>query len=519
MDVMLTNSASQPRLSKSKFLAGLQCHKRLYLEVHQPSLAAKPDAATQAILDMGNEVGEWARRRFPGGVLVHHGHRQAAAAIEQTSALMRIRDVPAIFEAALQHGPVLVRADILERVSDDANGAVRWRLIEVKASSRVKSVHLDDLAIQSHVAAGAGLALSSTCLMHINTRYRYEHGEVDPSRLFTIQDVSDAVGARRRMVPDRLAAMQAMLQAGEPPAVEPGDQCMSPYECPFWSHCTKDKPTRWIYCLPGGKRALSEFKEQGLQTIDEIPDGTALTIIQRRVKDGVEWVSPELQATLDSVTYPVHHLDFETVMPPVPRYSMTRPYQAIPVQWSDHIEYESGVVLHREFLHQNCTDPRKELTIGLLDALGDRGSICVYSDYERVILEQLAEALPEFRRDLEQVIARLWDLLPVIRNHYYHPGFAGSYSIKSVLPAVIPSMAYEDLPIRDGGQAASQYYRMVFVETDWVARATTSEALLRYCAHDTVAMLELRRALRQKASRLARGTASAAHSPETSGEP
>lgn len=509
MDSTSPDTASRSRLSKSKFLAGLQCPKRLYLEVHQPWLAAKPDAATQAILDMGHEVGEWARRRFPGGVLVHRGAHNVPAAIDRTAALLRARGVPAIFEAALQYGPVRVRVDVLERVTDDGDGPERWRLIEVKSSTRVKDVHLEDLAIQSHVAAGTGLTLDATCLMHVNSRYRHESGEIDPAQLFTIQDVSDSVFARRRMVPERLAAMQAVLNAGAPPVIEPGDHCMSPYECPFWSHCTKDKPARWIYYLPGGRQALDGLKEGGLQTIDEIPEEATLTVVQRRVKDDVEWVGPELLAKLDAVSYPVHHLDFETIMPPVPRYARTRPYQAIPVQWSDHIEQESGTVHHREFLHEDGTDPRRPLTIALLEAVGDRGSICVYSDYERVILEQLAVALPDFRSDLRQVIARLWDLLPVIREQYYHPGFAGSYSIKSVLPALIPSLAYDDLTIRDGGQAASQYYRMVFVETDWVARAEVREALSRYCARDTLAMVELRKALREKALRRHASSASA----------
>jgi predicted RecB family nuclease len=145
------------------------------------------------------------------------------------------------------------------------------------------------------------------------------------------------------------------------------------------------------------------------------------------------------------------------------------------------------------------SDPRKALAEALLKSLGEQGSICVYSPYERSILEQLAVALPSLKSALSHIIGRLWDLFPIIRDHYYHPAFAGSYSIKSVLPAMVPSLAYDDLAIKEGGHAASQYYRMVFVETDWVERATIEEALLRYCARDTLAMVELRRALKEKA--------------------
>jgi hypothetical protein len=96
-------------------------------------------------------------------------------------------------------------------------------------------------------------------------------------------------------------------------------------------------------------------------------------------------------------------------------------------------------------------------------------------------------------------VQRIWDLHPIVRDHYYHPLFKGSYSLKEVLPALIPSLGYEDLAIKEGGHAASEYYRMVFVETDWVERAAIAEALLRYCARDTLAMVELRRALMEKA--------------------
>jgi len=486
-------------LSKSKFLSGLQCHKRLYLEVHHPSLATKPDAATQAMFDMGTEVGELARSRFSGGVLVAAGYRQTEAALAQTVELVQNPMVPAIFEAAFLYNGVLIRADVLERVLTAEGQPCGWRLIEVKSSTKVKDVHLEDLAVQSEVILGAGLTLVSVGLMHINTGYLYREGAIDLTELFTIQDLSEAVAQRRTAVPERLATMSRMLLQTQPPAIEPDRHCHTPYDCPFWEHCTKDKPARWIHYLPGSKQVVSQLAQQGVTTIDEIPDGTKLSPVQRHVKDNVEWVSAKLGSVLKAVQYPVHHLDFETVMLAVPRFSETRPYQALPVQWSNHIEQPNGELRHEEFLHNDVSDPRKSLAEALLESLGDRGSICVYSPYERSILEHLAVAVPSLRQALLRIVGRLWDLFPIIRDHYYHPAFGGSYSIKSVLPAMVPSLAYDDLAIKEGGYAASQYYRMVFVETDWVERANIQEALLAYCKRDTLAMVELRRALKEKA--------------------
>ncbi len=487
------------RLSKSKFLSGLQCHKRLYLEVHHPSLATKPDAATQAMFDMGTEVGELARSRFPGGTLVEAGYRQSEAALAQTAALIQDPTVPAIFEAAVLHSGVLIRADVLERVFPAEGQPCGWRLIEVKSSTKVKDVHLEDLAVQSEVILGAGLSLVSVCLMHINTAYLYRDGAIDLTELFTIQDLSEAVAQRRAAVPERLATMTRMLLQAQPPAIEPDRHCHTPYDCPFWDHCTKDKPPRWIHYLPGSKQVVDQLTQQGITTIDEIPAGTSLSPVQRRVKENVEWVSEKLGSTLKTVQFPVHHLDFETVMLAVPRFPETRPYQALPVQWSNHIEQDHGDVVHHEYLHGEGTDPRKQLAVALLESLGSKGSICVYSPYEKSVIEQLAEALPVLRSALLALVKRIWDLHPIVRDHYYHPHFGGSYSLKEVLPALVPSMGYDDLAIKEGGHAASQYYRMVFVETDWVEREKIQEALLAYCKRDTLAMVELRRALKEKA--------------------
>lgn len=493
------SASDSHRLSKSKFLAGLQCHKRLYLDIHTPELATPPDEATQAILDMGTDVGVLARRRFPGGILVETDHRHAADALRRTAELIGLPSVPAIFEGAFQWDGVLVRVDVLERVAGQGGESIGWSLIEVKSSTRVKDVHLDDLAIQFVVLKGAGLPLVRAGLLHVNTQYVYPGGDVDVTQLFTLADVTDPVMTKCGAVQERLTAMKQMLAQPGPPAIEPDGHCHTPYECPYWAHCTREKPARWIFHLPGGDRTYRALADKGIHTIDEIPDTITLSPAQRRMKDNREWVSAGLSDAMRAIRYPVHHLDFETFMPAVPRFPKTRPYETIPTQWSNHIEFEDGTVHHEAYLCGDPVDPREDLTTALLKSVGETGSICVYSGYERSVLERLAETRPSVRAQLKQVIARLWDLYEVIKGHYYHPGFRGSYSIKDVLPAVVPTLHYDDLEIQDGSLAARAYYRMVFEESDWVERLRIRDALLQYCMRDTQAMLEIRRALREKA--------------------
>jgi predicted RecB family nuclease len=484
------------RLSKSRYLAGIQCPKRLYLEIHARELAGEIDEGTQAVLDAGTRVGALARERYPGGVLVDVEYFKVAEGLERTTALLADPGVPAIYEGFIQFDGVIVRPDILVRARGD-----RWRLIEVKSTSRVKDEHLDDLAIQAYVLTGVGLTLEATCLMHINTAYLYPGGTLDLGQLFQEQDLTREVADRQTQTPNRLAAMRQILAAPAAPAVEPDDHCQDPYECPFWDHCTQDKPARWVYYLPGGRQAYRDLVALGVQTIDEIPLGFPLALLQRRVQENVEWVGPGLRAALDTVQYPVHHLDFETLGSAIPLYPNTRPYQAIPFQWSNHIETTDGELRHEAYLCPAERDPRQELAVALLKTLGKKGSICTYTGYERGVLTSLAEALPRLRRDLLRVCDRLWDLHPIIKEHYYHPGFEGSFSIKAVLPAVVPRLAYDDLEIQEGSMASRQYFRMMFETEDEAEKTRIQAALLKYCERDTLAMVELRKALLAKVHR------------------
>src|ERR1039458_9270553 len=172
------------RISKSKFVAGCQCLKRLYWQVHEPELAAEPDAATEAIMAQGHEVGLLARQLFPGGIEVGSdgGLDQA---IRTTRELVANPEVPAVFEGTFEHGSVLMRVDILHRRRDN-----RWRLIEVKSATSLKEENLDDVGIQKHVVSRSGLDLASVCLAHVNRSYVFSGGAIDPRQFFRIRNLT-----------------------------------------------------------------------------------------------------------------------------------------------------------------------------------------------------------------------------------------------------------------------------------------------------------------------------------------
>lgn len=489
--------SSQPpiRLSKSKFLSGLQCSKRLYLEIYHPEFADVADPVRQAIMEMGTEIGAIARKRFPQGILVEQGYRQTSAALRRTTELVLDPATVAIFEGAFEWQGTFVRVDVLERVDEHT-----WRLIEVKSTAKVKAIHLQDLALQAEVLLGAGISLIGTGLMHLNTRYVYEGGPLDLGALFVVADVTESVKERSPQINEALSNMRRMLSEPCPPTIEPDGHCHSPYECPFWGNCTKEKPSRWIYALPGSRQTFRDLQAKGVELIDEIPEDFPLTILQQRMKDNVEWMSPEFAPILRAVQYPIHHLDFEMFMPAIPPYPGTRPYRPIPIQWSNHIEYEDGRVEHESYLCTDPKDPREEIAESVLATVGEVGTICVYSENERHILLSLGDAVPSLKDPLVAIVERLWDLFQVLQRHYYHPDFAGSFSIKTVLPALVPSLSYENLDIQNGAMASVIYRKMVFDEPDLIERSRMANAMLEYCAQDTLGMLKLRHVLLAKSS-------------------
>ena len=160
----------------------------MYLKVHEPETAPEPDEAQQATFDQGYEVGLLATKAFPGGVAVEEDYLHHAEAVARTQDLMGDKNVPAIFEAAFTFQDVKVRVDILERLPRN-----RWRLIEVKSTSKLKDTHYDDVAIQKYVLEGCGLKLSESCLMHLNREYVYAGGEYDLDQLFAINDLTEDI--------------------------------------------------------------------------------------------------------------------------------------------------------------------------------------------------------------------------------------------------------------------------------------------------------------------------------------
>jgi predicted RecB family nuclease len=486
------------KLSKSRFVAGCQCLRRLYWQVHEPELAAQPDAAADAIIQQRHEVGMLARTLFPGGVEVDCS-RGLADAIRTTRELIANPAVPAIFEGVFEYHNVLVKVDILHRRRDG-----RWRLIEVKSTSEANDHHLEDVAIQYRVVSRSGVDVASACLAHVNRNY-VRGKSIDAKRFFRIRNVTRRIQRLQPKLTFQLRSEFSVLEMPQPPDVKPGKHCTAPVTCEFFERCNPPRPHDHIAFLPRfHSTAMEELEELGVELIRDIPDDFELTEIQRRaaacVTSGSPWYSPELHDVLGGLTYPLYFADFETVNRAIPPFAGMRPYDHLPFQWSVHVQRQpSAEPQHYEFLATDASDPRREFISSLCNVSGDSGNIVVYSSFELQRLSDLAAWLPEYAERINAIQSRLFDLLPVVREHTYHPAYAGSYSIKSVLPALVPEMSYEGMEVADGQAAGIAWESLIRGDLDQAEHEKITKALLDYCGQDTLALAALVKHLRSVA--------------------
>jgi len=480
-------------------MSSLQCLRRVHLEVNRPELATF-SPRTQAAFDLGHEVGDIAVRLYGGGqgAYIEYDGGSLGPALEQTRELMASPLRRPIFEATLQHDGVLVREDVLLPLV--ADGRDSWRIVEVKASTRIKPEHVQDCAVQAWVHLQAGYPLSRIALAHIDNTFVYG-GDGDYGGLLLENDLTEAVFDLLPAVPAWVAQAREAV-AGPLPQVAVGAHCTKPYECPFLQACWPvrgEGGVRYpVTGLGGDRKKLGVWVISGFRDIRDVPAAAITSETQSRIhrltREERAELLPGARAFVEELAYPRFYLDFETIGPAIPIWPGTRPYQALPFQWSCHIERAPGVLDHAEFLDLSGKPPMRGLADALIRTLGSAGPVLMYTTYERSVIAGLAAMYPDLAPPLEAIAARLVDLHPVTRANYYHPDMLGSWSIKAVLPTIAPDMDYAGLEgIHEGTEASAAYLEAIAPSTPAERKESLRGELLNYCRHDTEAMVRLLR--------------------------
>lgn len=476
-------------LSKSLFMRGLQCKKSLWLHINNPAVKSATDESQDAF-QLGYIVGDLGRKRFPGGVLVAYDGHTYTDQIARTAQLLA-EGTTTIYEAAFMHDDVFVKLDILHKTESG------WEMYEVKSSTSAKPHYIPDIALQYYVASGAGCEISKAALLHINNQY-VRCGDIDPGLLFTCQDLTQQVLAEQQQVSQELLQMKLVLAADEP-QISLGRYCETPYLCDFWGYCSRHLPENSVFCLAGlGKPDSYALHNSGVVRIDDISPGTLGWRQQMQIdgllqhKDHIDTTA--IRSFLSRLTYPLYFLDFETTfMTAVPLFDRTRPYQQVPFQFSCHVVDTPGVQpRHFAFLAQAGNDPQREFIQKLLEVVPDSATIVAWNmKFEKARLAELATAFPEFSAELHTRIDNFIDLMhPFEQRALYLWQFNGSYSIKSVLPVMVPELSYHDMEISDGGAAATAWIKLAEIESS-SEREQLEKALLDYCCLDTLAMVKI----------------------------
>lgn len=479
-------------LSKSKYLSGLQCSRYLWVSMHEPEKLPELDAFTKLLFEQGHLVGESAKQLFPDGINI--SVEDFISNVEQTRELIK-RNKP-LFEAGflvrINSDQIFARADILNPIGED-----QWDIVEVKSSTRIRDIDIQDVSFQKYCYQKAGLNIRKCFLMYINNQY-VRHGDLDPKQLFNLDDITDKVDRVIDNVEEKISRMFDIIKSSEYPDANISSQCTDPYDCPLISECWRLLPGDSVFSLYRAGAKAFELYESGISSIRDIPLDFRLTDMQQIQKTceetGMPYINKKgIKEFLEVLQYPLYYLDFETYNPVLPEFDGTKPYQTIPFQFSLHVVEEAEAKSkpkHVCYLADGDKDPRPEFLMKLRDVLGNKGSIIVYNKaFEGGVLKALAKVYPAYSRWIEEVIERTIDLMePFRRFYYYHPLQKGSISIKKILPA-LTGKKYENLAISDGAEASVAFQRLKYGDLTNSEIKQIREDLRNYCKLDTEAMI------------------------------
>jgi hypothetical protein len=482
-------------LSKSKYCLGLQCPKLLWFQHNAKNRIPGADQATQVLFDQGHEVGDLSKKLYPDGIEIGWND-DFNDAVRQTQALLKERRP--LFEASFLANRAFARADILNPVGRD-----QWDIIEVKMTSAVKDIHCHDVAFQRFCYESAGIQIARCWLMHINSTY-VRQGEIAPQQLLLAEDITATVEKYGALVGTKLATMLQTIAAPTCPEVEIGPHCDDPYSCPLKELCWEkvrayDDNIFTLYRL--GAKAWSFYQQGVLRTL-QIPYDYPLSDTQLIQIDAERTGQPHIdrdaiRTFLERLQYPLYFLDFETFMTPIPMFEMARPYQQTPFQFSLHVLNSAGAQpQHYTWLWDGQGDPRAIVLKRLQAVIGNTGSVVAYNaSFESRILREAAEVFAAQQGWVQKVTERIVDLLDPFRSFaVYYPAQHGTASIKSVLPA-LTGKSYQGMEIADGSTASAEFMRVMFRACDDQERSRVRSALDKYCALDTMAMVDVVRKL------------------------
>ena len=481
-------------LTKSDYIKYLQCKKYLWLYKNRKELLPEDiDDNLERAFQSGYEIEATAYKLYPGGIEVDASN--IPKAIAKTKLLME-DNTALIFQASISGKELFCRADIIRY-----NKALdAWDIIEVKSSTEVKDIYIDDLSFQKICFEKAGLKVGRVLLIHVNNQY-VKNGSINPHELLTEVDITEEVKNIEEETRIEIKNAFEVLKIKDEPEIQVLRQCANPYECPFIPYCWKDFSDHSIYSIAGalGKKKLEALLDEGVMEVRDIPSEFLTNDKLRKhhyaVSNNVVHIEKDnIGNELSNVEYPIYFLDYETYAPAIPIIDGYRPYQRIVFQYSLHILESSNAELqHLYFLAKGLKDPTRDMAKSLQEHIGKDGSVIAWNmGFEKGCNTEMGERALGFQMFFKDINNRMYDLMHVFKKGFYvHKEFHGSASLKKVLPVVVPELDYNELDISEGMAASNSWGDMVTKDMNQEGQDKIYNDLLKYCELDTLAMVKI----------------------------
>ena len=485
-------------ISKSKYCRGIQCPKMLWMDIHMPEKAE--DVLSETVMANGNMVGELAREYFGSYELVPFDYQKQVMA-DKTAELMKA-GTENIAEAAFYVDGLYCAVNILHRDGDGYN------IVEVKSSTHVSDIYLEDMSFQYYVLQRCGVPVKKVCILYLNNHY-VRRGPLELDKLFVLEDYTEIAQKKASVVAENIAVFRDYIRNEEEPDKDIDVCCASPYDCAYYSYCSRHLPSPSIFDIRRLTSAKKyEYYHQGIVSYQDIIENQPslgpkqMKQVESEYYSRADEVRPRaIKAFLKKLRYPLYHLDFETFQQAVPLYDGLSPYEQIPFQYSLHIEQEDGTLEHREFLAKEGTDPRRAVAEHICGDIPTDVCVLAYNmSFERRVLQGLADTFPDLAEHLLAVRENIMDLMDPFREQaYYSRAMQGSYSIKYVLPALCPGdpeLDYHALEgVHNGGEASAAFADLADHTPEEIA--VIRKNLLAYCGLDTLAMVKVLEKLKE----------------------
>ena len=478
-------------LSKSMYCKGKQCNKILWMDKYKNELAE--DTMNENVLENGNKVGNLARKLF-GEYHNIEFNKNLKEMIKET--IEYIKKAPNIItEASFNYNNNFCSVDILK---NDIDGV---EIYEVKSSSSIHDIYLDDVSYQYFVLFNLGLNIKSANILYINNQY-VRKGELELNKLFNIEDVTEIAISKQEEIKNKIEELKIYINQEEEDK-DIGMYCFKPYMCPYFNYCARKLPENNVFNLKSGIKTSTMMKlyKEGLYDFNDLVNEDINKKNKQQIEfelyDKEDFIDKEkIKEFIDTLAYPIYFLDFETYQQPIPEYDGVKPYMQIPFQYSLHyIEYEGAKLEHKEFLAKAGEDPRRKLAERLIKDIPMNVCVTAYNmSFEKTRILELAELFPDLRNHLLNIHDNIKDLMiPFLKRWYYNKDMKGSYSIKFVLPALFPNdpdLDYHKLPVvHNGGEAMNVFATLK--EKPEEEQKIIRNGLLEYCKLDTLAMVKI----------------------------